>query len=362
MRARWVWSLLLASLTVLVTAGQVLACTGITLIADDGSVVRGRTLEFGRPIDSDVILIPRGMSFTGTTPDGKDEGLPWTATYAAAGANGVGLPIIVDGLNEKGLGGGLFYFSGFAGYQEVTAEERERAIAPWQLVTWALTSFATVDEVKTALPNIKVGAATLGAWGIVPPVHYILTDASGKSIVIEYVNGELNVYDNPLGVFTNAPTFDWHMTNLRNYISISPNPEGSLTVDGVDLDPLSTGGNLFGMPGDFSSPSRFVRATIYAKMSPQKATGADAVMQGFHILDQFDIPEGAVPEPKGSEPPYEITEWTTMSDLKSLTFYIWTSDNRAIRTLDLTSIDLGGSQIQTFALDQEQTFVDLAAT
>ena len=361
MRARWVWSLLLAGLAVLVTVGQVLACTGITLVAADGSVVRGRTLEFGRPIDSDVILIPRGMSFTGTTPDGKDEGLQWMATYAAAGANGVGLPVIIDGLNEEGLGGGIFYFPDFAGYQDVMAAERQRTIAPWQLMTWALTSFATVAEVKAALPNIKVGAATLGAWGIVPPVHYVLTDATGKTIVIEYVNGELNVHDNPLGVFTNAPTFDWHMTNLRNYISISPDPQGSLTVDGVDLDPLSTGGNLFGMPGDFSSPSRFVRATIYSKMSPQAATGADAVMQGFHILDQFDIPEGAVPEPKGSDPPYETTEWTTMSDLEALTFYIWTSDNRAIRTLDLTQVDLDGSEIQTFALDQEQTFVNLAA-
>jgi choloylglycine hydrolase len=362
MGMRWIRSVLLAGLMVLAAVGHTLACTGITLVAADGSVVRGRTLEFGRPMDSDVILIPRGRAFTGTTPDGKDEGLQWTGTYAAAGANGVGLPIIVDGLNEKGLSGGLFYFPDFASYQEIAASERERTIAPWQLVTWALTSFATVDEVTAALPDIRVGNATLGAWGIVPPAHYVLTDASGKSIVIEYVNGALNVHDNPLGVFTNAPTFDWHMTNLRNYISISPDPQGSLTVDGVDLDPLSTGGNLFGMPGDFSSPSRFVRATIYAKMSPQAATGADAVMQGFHILDQFDIPEGAVPEPKGSEPPYEITEWTTMSDLEALTFYIWTSDNRAIRTLDLTKVDLDGAQIRTFALDQEQTFVDLAAT
>ena len=359
MRARWVCSSLMAVAILLATVAQAAACTGITLVAADGSVVRGRTLEFGQPIDSDVILIPRGLAFTATTPDGKANGLHWTAKYAAAGANGVGMPVLVDGLNEKGLSGGIFYFPGFAGYQDIAPGEEAQAVAPWELLTWALTSFATIDEVRAALPNIKVGNVTLGAWGTVPPVHYVLTDATGKTISVEYVNGILNVYDNPLGNFTNAPAFDWHQTNLRNYIAISPQPAASVKLEGINLDPLSTGGNLFGMPGDFSSPSRFVRAAVFSQMTPQPATGHDAIMHGFHILDQFDIPEGAVPEPKGSEPPYEITEWTTMSDVKALTFYIWTSDNRAIRTLDLNAVDLDGTEIQIFKLDQEQTFIEL---
>lgn len=362
MRVHGLWSALLAAALLLATAAQAAACTGITLTAADGSVVRGRTLEFGRPLNSDVILIPRSFAFVGTTPDGKEDGLRWTAKYAAAGANGVGLPIIVDGLNEKGLSGGLFYFPGFAGYQDVAPGERSRALAPWQLLTWALTSFATVDEVRAALPSVKVGAATLPAWGIVPPAHYFLADATGKAITVEYVAGALHVYDNPLGVITNAPTFDWHMTNLRNYITISPRSEAPVQLKSVTLDPLSTGGNLFGIPGDFSSPSRFVRATVFAHMTPQPATGDDAVTAGFHILDNFDIPKGSVPEPAGSDPPYEITEWTTMSDLKALTFFIWTYDNRAIRTLDLTQVALDGAEIVTYKLDQEQTFVNLAGS
>jgi choloylglycine hydrolase len=360
MNVRWFWSGLMAIVVALGLVGQAAACTGITLIAADGSVVRGRTLEFAEPLDSDVILIPRGIAFTGTTPDGKVAGLKWTAKYAAAGANGVHLPVIIDGLNEKGLGGGLFYFPGFAGYQDVAADEMDRSLAPWEILTWVLTSFATVDEVRAALPDVKVGNATLGAWNMVPPVHMVVTDATGKSIAVEYVGGELHIYDNPLGVFTNAPGFDWHMTNLRNYINISPNPQQPISIANVNLDPLSTGGNLFGLPGDFSSPSRFVRATVFSHLLPRQQTGEEAVMQGFHILDQFDIPKGSVPEPKGSNPPFEVTEWTTMSDLKALKFSIWTEDNRAIRTLDLTKVDLDGSQIQTFELDQSQQFVDLA--
>jgi choloylglycine hydrolase len=361
MQNRWARSSLLACLMALVLVGHAAACTGITLTAADGSVVRGRTLEFAQPMNSNVILIPRGIAFTGTTPDGKQEGLKWTAKYAAAGANGGDLPILVDGLNEKGLSGGIFYFPGFAGYQDVAADEMDQALAPWEVLTRALTSFATVDEVKAALPDIKVDSATLGAWNQVPPTHMIVTDASGQSVVVEYVDGELHLYDKLLGVFTNSPTFDWQLTNLRNYITISPNPQQAIDIDTVNLDPLSTGGNLFGMPGDFSSPSRFVRATVYAHLAPQQATGEAAVMAGFHILDQFDIPKGSVPEPKGSEPPFEVTEWTTMSDLKALKFYIWTEDDRAMRTLDLTQVDLKGSEIQTFKLDQAQDFVDLAA-
>jgi choloylglycine hydrolase len=362
MRLRWVCSSLVGIAMLLVTVAQTVACTGITLVAADGSVVRGRTLEFGQPMDSDVILIPRGLAYTGTTPDGEAKGLRWTATYAAAGANGVGLPVLVDGLNEKGLSGGIFYFPGFAGYQTIATGEEAQALAPWELLTWALTSFATVDEVRAALPTIRVGKVTLEAWGTVPPMHYLLTDATGKTISVEYVDGILNIYDNPLGVFTNAPAFDWHLTNLRNYIEISPQPAAPVNVAGINLDPLSTGGNLFGMPGDFSSPSRFVRAAVFSRMTPQPASGHAAIMNGFHILDQFDIPEGAVPEPAGSDPPFETTEWTTMSDLKALTFYIWTSDNRAIRTLDLTAVDLDGTEIRTFTLDQEQTFVELSGS
>ncbi len=358
---RWIRASLMAIVIALVLVAPTLACTGITLHAADGSVVRGRTMEFGNPLDSEVIFFPRGVTITGTTADNVDDGLAWETKYATVGVNGVGLPIVIDGLNEKGLSGGIFYFPDYAEFQDVTAANTSKTIAPWQLITWALTSFSTVDEVRAALPEITVGNIEFAAWKMIPPMHYVMTDATGQSIVIEYVGGELSMYDNPLGVFTNAPAFDWHMTNLRNYIGISPKPAEAVDLSGVNLDPLSTGGNLFGMPGDFSSPSRFVRATVFSHMSPESATGQDAVMQGFHILDNFDIPEGAVPEPAGSDPPYETTEWTTMSNLKALTFYVWTSDNRAIRTVNLNDMDLDGTEMQLFPLDQPQEFIAIGS-
>lgn len=177
---RWGRASLMAIVMALILVAPTLACTGITLHAADGSMVRGRTMEFGNPLDSDVIFIPQGIKMAGTTPSGDDNGLQWSAKYAAAGANGMGLPVLLDGLNEKGLSGGIFYFPTFADYQDVTDAEISRTIAPWQVLTSALTSFATVDEVQAAIPDIRVANVTFGVWNIVPPAHYVLTDATGK--------------------------------------------------------------------------------------------------------------------------------------------------------------------------------------
>jgi choloylglycine hydrolase len=194
----------------LVLAGAVnfaQACTGIRLIAADGSVIDARTLEFAIDIRSDVIVVPRGAERVGTAPDDQD-GLKWKAKYASVGANALGLPIIIDGLNEAGLGVGLFYFPTTAGYMPYAPGDAHKAIAPWQLGSWLLDNFASTDEVKANIGSIVVPATIFKQWGFSPPVHAVVHDASGKSIVIEYVGGKLNVYDNPLGVITNSPGFD----------------------------------------------------------------------------------------------------------------------------------------------------------
>ncbi len=124
---------------------------------------------------------------------------------------------------RKGLTGGVLYFPDFAKYTDPADAKAEDSLAPWDVLTWALTNFATVAEVKEALSNISVVTVIQKNMGIAPPLHYTLHDATGASIVIEPVDGKLKVYDNPLGVMTNSPSFDWHMTNLRNYVKLSPN-------------------------------------------------------------------------------------------------------------------------------------------
>jgi choloylglycine hydrolase len=330
----------------------VLACTGIRLVAEDGTVVPARTLEFATDPQSDVIMVPRGYARTGTTPDGK-EGLRWKAKYASLGANGVGLPVLFDGLNERGLAVGLFYFPGTAEFMPYKTEDAGKTIAPWEVGSYLLENFATADEVRAKIGKVTVPAVVLEAWHFSPPVHYVVHDASGKSIVIEYVGGKLIVYDNPLGVITNSPSFDWQMTNLRNYLNFSMINANPVKVGSVTLKPFGQGSGMLGLPGDFTPPSRFVRAVAFSQSALPSKTGDAAVLEAFHILNQFDIPKGSVREAEKDEHgnvQADYTVWTAASDLKAKRYYFRTYDNSQIRMVDLTKMNLDAKDIVTISM------------
>jgi choloylglycine hydrolase len=337
------------------------ACTGIRLTAGDGTVVHARTLEFGIDLDSDILMIPRGFARTGTTPDGKP-GLAWTTKYASVGANGAGLPILLDGLNEKGLATGTFYFPGSAGYMPYGASDSGKTIAQWEVSSYILENFATVDEVKANIGNVVVANTVLKAWGFAPEAHYIVHDATGKSAVIEYVGGKLQVYDAPLGVITNSPAYDWHMTNLRNYLNFSIDNAPPAKVGSVTLTPTGQGSGMLGLPGDFTPPSRFVRAVAFSQSVLPSKTGDDAVLEAFHILNQFDIPKGAARDREkdaNGNIVADYTLWTAASDLKTLRYYFRTYDNSQIRMLDLMKMEIDGKEIVTVSMKGDEVIESL---
>ncbi len=334
------------------------ACTGIRLQANDGSVVYARTMEFGIDLHSKAIIIPRQFAMSGTTSSGRP-GLEWKSKYALVGLNGEDLSLIADGVNEAGLAGGIFLFPGYAQFQEISVQDEARSIAPWEVITWALSNFSTVDEVREGLAGIKVGSVEFAAWKAVPPLHYVIHDASGNSLVIEYVGGKLNLYDNAIGVITNAPEFSWHQTNLRNYLDLSPKNVLTSTVDGERFSPLGQGSGLFGLPGDFTPPSRFVRAVALSTSAIPGETGADAIHQAFHVLDSFDIPVGAVRSASADKGPTDYTQWTSASDTKNRSFYFHTHDNRRIRRVDLLQANLNAGEIVSIPLHDQADEQDL---
>jgi choloylglycine hydrolase len=336
------------------------ACTGITLVAADGTVVHARTMEFSTDLRSDVIMIPRGYSRTGTTPDGKP-GLKWKSKYASVGASGVGMPVLVEGVNEKGLAAGLFYFPTSAKYLAYTAADAARTIAPWELGSWMLENFATVDEVSANIGKVVVPSVVFGGWGFAPEVHFIVQDATGKSIVIEYVGGRLTVFDNPLGVLTNSPAFDWHMTNLRNYVNFSMTNVPPVKVGSVTLQPFGQGSGMLGLPGDFTPPSRFVRAVAFSQSVFRSKTGQDAVLEAFHILNQFDIPKGTTRDQKDEHGNIlaDYTQWTSASDLSTKRFYFRTYENSQIRVLDLAKMNLNAKDIVTISMTGGEAITSL---
>jgi choloylglycine hydrolase len=332
-----------AAFGLIVAATSASACTGIRVEAKDGSVVYARTLEFGSDLESQVLFLPRQYEFIGTTASGKP-GYTWNSKFAAVGLNAYGLNVLIDGVNEHGLAAGAFYMPGFAEYQEINPEEESQAIAPWELVTWILTNFTSVDEVRAALPGIKVAAAPLADLRGVPPLHFVTHDESGASLVIEYVGGKLYTYDDPIGVITNSPTFDWHITNLRNFINLTATNVPEVDLAGLKLSQLGQGSGLKGLPGDFTPPSRFVRALVLSQDAVQGETGQDSVREAFHILDSFDIPRGVVRPADGEQAAYEYTQWTSASDLKERTYYFHTYDNRRVRSVVLSNFPQDGAR------------------
>jgi choloylglycine hydrolase len=331
-----------ASAIALAVAPAAQACTGIKLANTDGTTVHGRTVEFGTKIDISIVAIPRGTEFKGRAPGG--EGLKYTSKYAAVGAITFKDVSLADGLNEAGLAAGIFYFPGFAQYTEVTAQNRSKALSPVDFANWVLTQFATVSEVRSAIESGQaiIAPTILEGWGPQPPpFHYVVYDKSGASIVIEPVGGTLKIHDNPLGVVTNSPSFDWHMTNLRNYISLRPLNVASVKIGPVELTPLGQGSGMVGMPGDFTPPSRFVRAAIYSTTAVPSANAEEGIKQTFHILNNFDIPIGVAGEKEGKQIGYDYTLYTVARDPQNLRYYWRTYDDQTIRMVDMKALGLG---------------------
>ena len=302
---------------------QAVACTGIALTAADGSYVQSRTIEWARGVlQSEYVVIPRGQRLRSFTPLGAD-GMTFTAKYGVVGLSVVQKEFIAEGINEAGLSAGLFFFPQYGGYEPYEPAQNDRTLADLQFVTWALTQFSTVDEVKAAVGDVRIVALEKTSV-----VHWRIGEPSGRQVVLEIVGGVPHFYENEVGVLTNAPGFEWQLTNLNNYV------------------------NLY--PGDATPPSRFVRAAFYRATAPRRATGFETVQQCFHLLNNFDIPIG-IEHPEGECPDIpSATQWTSAIDLTNRRVYYKTAYDNTIRCIDLAGIDFGKTAYQSHPLDRNR--------
>jgi choloylglycine hydrolase len=226
--------------------------------------------------------------------------------------------------------------------------------------TYLLTTCDTVDAVRRAIQKVRVVPVVEPALGIVAPVHFIATEPSGKAVVIEYLKGELKMFDAPLGVITNSPSYDWHETNLRNYINLSPVALPGRKHSELNFKPLGGGSGMIGLPGDFTPPSRFVRAVAFSQTARPTSTGEETMYELFRILDNFNVPLGAA-EGAGQEKSQNMrsaTQWTTGYDTKNRVMYYHTQHNRRVRKVNLAGLDFAKpgatpGKIMRLPLDKE---------
>lgn len=298
------------------------ACTAVDVKAKDGSVIAGRTMEWAFDMQWQMMSFPKGTSQILTAP-GKLGLSPITvkSKYAYVGF-GPGPKIttetvLLEGQNSAGLGISGNFLPGFAQYQAVNKTDKNY-VSILEFGSWILGNFGSVAEVAATLPKYKVWGDTTTLVGPTPPtVHYIITDKSGANIVVEYVKGELHLYNQTANVLTNSPPYDWHVTNLRNYIALTNKGMATVTTPHGEMSQVGQGVGMFGLPGDYTSPSRFVRTVFLNYYADKVSTDAQATELVGHILNNVDVPIGAVKSTEGKSTVNEYTQWVNIKDLSN---------------------------------------------
>lgn len=327
-----------------------LACTGISLTAKDNSFVQARTIEWASgPVTSEYVIIPRGEKMISFTPDGQN-GLEFTARYGVVGLSMAMKEFIVDGVNEEGLAAGLFYFPEYGKYAEYEADQSARTLSDLQVVPWILTQFSSIDEVKAAISEVRIVSLDPK---LASTVHWRISEPNGKQVVLEILDGGIpHFYDNEVGVITNSPGYPWQVTNLNNYVNLFPGNAPSQKIGNIELNYFGGSSGMLGLPGDFTPPSRFVRAAFFCATAPQQANAFDTVMLSFHLLNNFDVPIGVEHSRGATTELMSATQWTIAVDLTNRIVYYKTAHNNTIRCIELREIDFATVKLQSHPLDE----------
>lgn len=350
-------TLIIATILSIAAWMQAEACTGISLVTTGGAHVHGRTIEWASfDLNSRLIVSPRGHEFTSTLPLERN-GLTWKGRYGFVGISVSEDRFIGEGMNEAGLNAGLFYFPGYGSLAPYDPENTADNVADMDLVRWMLSQFSTVGEVKAGLDGIKVAPIFIDENGQPSPTaHWRVTDRDGGSIVIEIIDGgQVQVYDNEVGVLTNSPGFPWHLLNLNNHVNLQPGTVGPRKFNELKASSFGAGTAFLGLPGDITPPSRFVRAAFFVATAPTLDNSQDAVSQAFHILNNFDIPIGTeFGEAERSKMPDlpSATQWTAVSDLDKGAFYFKSMHDGAVKRVELGRIDFATGKETATALDE----------
>ena len=325
------------------------ACTGITLHTTDGFPITARTIEWAaQPLRAMYVVVPRNHPQRSFLPDSTQQGMRFSADYGYVGIAVERPEFIMQGINEAGLSAGLFYFPEYGEYQPYDEAYRSVSLSDMQFVAWVLSSCASIDEVLSLLPTIRI----IGTDPRASTVHWRVTEPSGRQVVIELVKQQLMVHDNPLGVLTNAPSFSWHLTNLNNYVNLSAGTVEHRQIGALNLSAFGGGSGLHGLPGDMTPPSRFVRAAFFQSTAPRLDDPDEVVVQAFHLLNLFDLPVGIqFADPRQVPAMPSATQVTIVTDLLSRRLYFRTMYNSAIRCIDLSSIDFDRVLFLSEALD-----------
>ncbi len=310
-------------------------CTAITL--KTRGFYFGRTLDNDRSYGESAVITPQRYPFE----FGCGEKL--LNHYALIGTALMTdrLPLYFDAMNERGLCMAGLNFSGNAHYNKPVKGKLN--LAQFEFIPYLLCKCASVGEAEKLLEKINITDLAFSAE--LPPsdLHWIIADRSG-CLTVECVKEGMKVYRNEVGVLTNNPPFDMQTFNLNNYMRLTAElPTGSFSQK-LGLKEYSRGMGAMGLPGDFSSQSRFVRAAFVRANSVCGDGEEDSVSQYFHLLSAVGQPCGSCRVGDG----YETTLYSVCYSADSGVYYYTTYENSAICAVELFGGDLDGDTPTSF--------------
>ena len=317
-------------------------CTAATYYTDNHYF--GRNLDLEYSYKETITISPRNYPFQFRKVNAINNHYAIIGMAFVAG----NYPLYYDAINEKGLGMAGLNFPENADYKEI--EEGKDNVAPFEFIPYILSQCSNIDEAKKLLENINIAKINFSDELPASPLHWIIADKE-KSITVESVKEGLKVYDNPVGILTNNPTFDIQMFNLNNYMSLSTEPPTNNFSKDLNLETYSRGMGAMGLPGDLSSASRFVKAT-FTKMNSKSGTSeSESISQFFHILESVYQQRGCVHMGEGK---YEITIYSSCCNMDKGIYYYTTYENSQITGVDMNKENLDSSELINYDLIKGQ--------
>ena len=321
-------------------------CTAVTFQTKD--FYFGRTLDYEHSWGEEVTLMPRNFPL-GFRNIGTLE-----SHYAILGMARVadGYPLYFDGFNERGLAMAGLNFVGNAVYGK--PREGKDNVAQFEFIPWILAQCDSVREARDLLNNLNLTDTAFSEE--LPPaqLHWIIADKD-EAITVESVEEGLRVYDNPVGVLTNNPSFDQQLVRLNDFMHLSPEAPENIFSRNLKLEPYSRGMGALGLPGDLSSQSRFIRAAFVKENSQSGDGEGESVSQFFHILGSVEQVQGCC---QVGDNQYEKTFYTSCCNTDKGIYYYTTYENRQITAVHLHRGALDARVLARFSLGRKEQILD----
>ncbi len=318
-------------------------CTTIALVNDG--------LYFGRNMDIDFELGERVVITPRCFPVPLRQKNALTSHFAFIGMAFVadGFPLYAEAVNEFGLCAAGLNFPESAWYSPKLSSSKDN-ITPYELIPWVLGKCSSAEEAKELLKNINIYREPFSEKIPLSPLHWHFADKK-ESFVLESVKDGIHIYDNPAGVLTNNPPFNFHMTNLCHYLNLTPDvPENCFTAI-TGNEPFGKGLGSFGLPGDSSPASRFVKSAYLLQNSPSADKDSDSVAQVMHILDAVSVVKGSITPKKDTE---YLTVYSCCMDASRGIYYYKSYRNNQLTAIRLFNEDIDGNQLFEFFPEKNQ--------